>query len=49
VTYTFVDSSTRTVTLDAMGRPIESRDERGVRTQWTYTPSGQVKTVRRAV
>ncbi len=49
ITLTFADTSTRQVTIDPMGRILESKDERGIRTLWTYNPQGEVKTVRRAV
>ncbi len=49
VTLTSADNSTRTLTLDAVGRTLEAVDENGVATQGTYNPQGQVKSVRRAV
>jgi RHS repeat-associated protein len=49
VTLTYGDASTRQITLDPVGRTLEAKDEKGVRTQWTYNPKGQVKSVRRAV
>jgi YD repeat-containing protein len=45
---TFPDGSFRTVTLDGMGRLIETVNERGVPTRWTYTPDGKVKNIRQA-
>jgi RHS repeat-associated protein len=48
-TFTFADGSYTQVTVDAFGRTLETRDEKGVRTQWTYNPEGGVKTTRRAV
>jgi YD repeat-containing protein len=48
ITTTYNDSTTRTVTLDPMGRVLEAVDERGVKTQWTYNPQGAVKTITRA-
>jgi YD repeat-containing protein len=38
-------TATRQVTLDGLGRLIKAVDERNIVTQWSYTPSGQVKTV----
>jgi YD repeat-containing protein len=48
ITHTYGDGSTRQAIVDPMGAVLEAKDERGVRTLFTYNPQGQVKSVCRA-
>jgi YD repeat-containing protein len=48
ITFTHADGNYAQVTVDPAGRPLIAQDENGIKTLWTYTGSGDVKTITRA-